>query len=146
MKAYPIVTVNLWFDRRVIDVPFVGLPGREMQWVFDKRAVFDGASSHLSLVSSGAVLLAGRSNQDTIDRAIADVRSAFPDAAATGLRHATVVRERLSTFSVAPGEPARPACRTDLPGFFLAGDWTDTSLPGTIESAAVSGHVAARTI
>ena len=54
MQSSPIVTVNIWFDRPVLDEPFVGLPGRAMQWVFDKRMVFGGDASHLSLVSSGA--------------------------------------------------------------------------------------------
>jgi hypothetical protein len=54
MTSSPIVTVNLWFDRAVLDEPFVGLPGRAMQWVFDKRAAFGGDASYLSLVSSGA--------------------------------------------------------------------------------------------
>jgi uncharacterized protein with NAD-binding domain and iron-sulfur cluster len=53
------------------------------------------------------------------------------------------VREKRATFSLAPGQPARPATATDLPGFALAGDWIDTGLPGTIESAVVSGHRAA---
>ena len=57
--ASPIVTVNLWFDRPVTRHSFVGLPGRTMQWVFDKRALFGEASSHLSLVSSGATALVG---------------------------------------------------------------------------------------
>jgi hydroxysqualene dehydroxylase len=143
MAGYPIVTVNLWLDRTVMDVPFVGLPGRDMQWVFDKRAVWNGAASHLSLVSSGAAHLVGRTNEDVVGLAMREVRAALPRAAGAVLRHATVIRERNSTFSVAPGEPARPPCRTELPGFVLAGDWTDTSLPGTIESAAMSGHAAA---
>src|SRR5207244_10656025 len=54
MASSPIVTVNLWFNRRVIDEPFIGLPGRTMQWVFDKRLVFGSEASHLSIVSSGA--------------------------------------------------------------------------------------------
>src|SRR5262249_1518347 len=58
MESMPIVTVNLWYDRSVMDDLFVGLPGRAMQWVFDKRLAFGGAASHLSLVSSGAAVLA----------------------------------------------------------------------------------------
>lgn len=143
MKSYPIVTVNLWLDQAVLDAPFVGLPGREMQWVFDKRAVFEGAASHLSLVSSGAASLAALSNQDIVERALADMRSAFPRTAGAAIRHAGVIRERHATFSVAPGEPDRPRALTPLAGFVLAGDWTDTALPGTIESAAASGHTAA---
>jgi len=143
MKGYPIVTVNLWLDRRVLDRPFVGLPGRDIQWVFDKRAVFDGAASNLSLVASGAPHLVPWSNARLIEYALAEVRAALPQARVAALRHASVVRERNSTFSVAPGEPLRPSCATPLDGFYLAGDWTDTTLPGTIESAALSGHRAA---
>ncbi|MDO8834428.1 MAG: FAD-dependent oxidoreductase, partial [Vicinamibacterales bacterium] len=144
MRSYPIVTVNLWFDRPVLDVPFVGLPGREMQWVFDKRAVFDGAATHLSLVSSGASRLVPMTNEQVVAVAMHELQAVVPDVTRATLRHAGVVRERHSTFSVAPGEPPRPACPTALPGFYLAGDWTDTALPGTIESAAMSGHTAAR--
>ncbi len=144
MKSYPIVTVNLWFDRPVLDVPFVGLPGREMQWVFDKRAVFDGAATHLSLVSSGASRLVPMTNEQVVAIAMRELEAAIPEVTRARLRHAGVIRERNSTFSVAPGEPPRPACLTALPGFYLAGDWTDTALPGTIESAAMSGHTAAR--
>ena len=68
MASSPIVTVNLWFDRPVLDEPFVGLPGRAMQWVFDKRLVFGDEASHLSLVSSGAAALAGRDERGA-DRA-----------------------------------------------------------------------------
>ena len=59
MGSKPIVTVNLWYDRRVMDEPFVGLPGRAMQWVFDKRLAFGCETSHLSLVASGADALDG---------------------------------------------------------------------------------------
>ena len=59
MASKPIVTVNLWYDRPVMDDAFVGLPGREMQWVFDKRQAFGERASHLSLVASGADRLAG---------------------------------------------------------------------------------------
>lgn len=143
MHGYPIVTVNLWLDRRVLDHPFVGLPGREMQWVFDKQSIFDGAASHVSMVASGAAHLVALTNQRLVELAVAELRAALPLARAAVLRHGTAVRERSSTFSVAPGEPRRPSCATPLRGFYLAGDWTDTTLPGTIESAALSGHRAA---
>jgi uncharacterized protein with NAD-binding domain and iron-sulfur cluster len=57
-----------------------------------------------------------------------------------------VIREKRATFSLAPGQPPRPGARTPLDGFYLAGDWTDTGLPGTIESAVVSGHRAAQAV
>ncbi len=67
MISSPVVTVNLWFDRPLFDEPFIGLPGRAMQWVFDKRPGFGNGGAYLSLVSSGASPLLQRSNAD-LDR------------------------------------------------------------------------------
>lgn len=141
-----IVTVNLWYDRRVMEDAFVGLPGREMQWVFDKRRAFGSEASHLSLVASGADALAAERANAVVERAAAEVRAALPGARQATLLRGTVVRERHATFSLASGQPARPGTRTPIDGLFLAGDWIDTGLPGTIESAVVSGHRAARAI
>jgi hypothetical protein len=141
--ASPIVTVNLWFDRAVTPHSFVGLPGRAMQWVFDKRALLGEASSHLSLVSSGATALVGQTNQELVDLALGELKVALPSVKDAQLRRAVVVREKRATFSVAPGQPQRPQVDTSIPGLFLAGDWIDTGLPATIEGAVVSGHRAA---
>ena len=139
----PMVTVNLWFDRVVMDESFVGLPGRLMQWVFDKRAVFGASASHLSLVSSGAADVVGWTNQQLIDTALADLRGALPRVGQAAVTRATVIREPRATFSLAPGQPARPSTHSAVRGLFLAGDWVDTGLPATIESAVRSGHLAA---
>jgi zeta-carotene desaturase len=144
--ASPIVTVNLWFDRPITSTTFVGLPGRANQWVFDKRALFGEATSHVSLVSSGAAALTGRSNQQLVDLALDELKTAIPDVRSAAVRRAVVVREKRATFSVAPGQPARPPTRTSVPGLFLAGDWIDTGLPATIESAVVSGPAAAAAV
>ena len=146
MASYPIVTVNLWFDDQVLDTPFVGLPGRAMQWVFAKEHPGDRNTCRVSLVSSGATGIAKQTSDEIIALALDELRQAIPAARAAGLTRATVVRERRATFSLAPGHPARPTAVTPLPGFFLAGDWTDTGLPGTIESAAASGHAAAAAV
>jgi zeta-carotene desaturase len=167
MGGYPIVTVNLWLDQPVLRTPFVGLPGRTMQWAFDRGAIAGDAEGggfrtrsrgrgapahagsetgpmHLSLVSSGAARLVGMGNDAIVRLALGELRDAIPQARGAAVRHASVVRERRATFSLAPGQPARPpAGATALPGLFLAGDWTDTGLPGTIESAALAGHRAA---
>jgi predicted NAD/FAD-dependent oxidoreductase len=141
--ASPIVTVNLWFDRQVIDEPFVGLPGRVMQWVFDKRTVFGDVASHLSLVSSGAAEVLQRTNPELIALAHGELLDALPPVRSARLLRATVVREPRATFSLAPGQPPRPATRTGVAGVYLAGDWIETGLPGTIEGAVRSGHRAA---
>jgi hydroxysqualene dehydroxylase len=143
MASSPIVTVNIWFDRRVMDEPFIGLPGRAMQWVFDKRLVFGGDASHLSLVSSGAASILARTNEELIAAAHAELLEAMPETRSARLVRATVVREPRATFSLAPGQPARPGTATDVRGLVLAGDWVETGLPATIESAVRSGHRAA---
>ena len=141
--ASPIVTVNVWLDRPVMETTFLGLPGRTMQWVFDKRVMFGEHASHLSMTASAASGLVDRSNADIIDVAMTELRDALPAARGAAVRRAIAVREKMATFSVASGLPARPATRTAVPGLFLAGDWIDTGLPATIESAVVSGHAAA---
>ena len=142
----PIVTVNLWYDRQVLDEPLIGLPGRAFQWVFDKGMIFGRDRSHLSMVASGAADIVSRTNAELVAIAIREVAEALPRAAAATLTHALAVRERHATFSLAPGQPRRPPCETPVEGLLLAGDWIDTGLPATIEGAVVSGHWAASAV
>jgi squalene-associated FAD-dependent desaturase len=177
----PIVTVNLWFDRPILDEPFIGLPGRAMQWVFDKGQIFGGAAAgasegdahgehaahedhgahaahtepapgtrdgatHLSLMSSGATSMLNRTNDELIRLAHDELLGALPATRTARLLRATVVREPRATFSLAPNEPPRPAAETGVRGLVLAGDWIDTGLPATIESAVRSGHHAAAVV
>ena len=146
MASKPIVTVNLWYDRTVMDEVFVGLPGREMQWVFDKRQVFGEHASHLSLVVSGADALVATDTASLVALAAREVAASIPGARNAVLVRGTVVREKRATFSLAPGQPSRPGVTTPVHGLFLAGDWIETGLPGTIESAAVAGHQAAHAV
>ena len=143
MASRAIVTVNLWYDRAVMQDEFVGLPGRQMQWVFDKRRAFGESASHLSLVASGADALVGHDSDRLIALAAAEMAASIPGARDAVLVRGTVVREKRATFSVAPGQPPRPDVKTPIAGLYLAGDWIDTGLPGTIESAAIAGHRAA---
>ena len=136
MTSSPIVTVNLWFDRPVLDEPFVGLPGRAMQWVFDKRAVFGGDASHLSLVSSGASPLVGA---DESGARRAGAPGAARGASGRSRRQACPRRRsfasRTRRFRWRPGSRRARRCSTPVRGLYLAGDWIDTGLPATIESA-----------
>lgn len=146
MASKPIVTVNLWYDRAVMDDMFVGLPGRELQWVFDKRQVFGEHASHLSLVVSGADALVASDTATLVALAAREVAASIPGARNAVLIRGSVVREKRATFSLAPGQPKRPGVTTPVRGLFLAGDWIETGLPGTIESAAVAGHQAAHAL
>jgi zeta-carotene desaturase len=82
-------------------------------------------------------------NDVLVARALRELQTAIPRAGRAAVRKASAVRERRATFSLAPGMPPRPSGATPVAGLFLAGDWIDTGLPATIESAVVSGHRAA---
>jgi hypothetical protein len=139
----PIVTVNLWFDGPVMTQPFIGLIGGPMQWVFDKSALFGTNAGHLSVVSSGAEDIVSLGNPEITATAVKQLAAALPATRGRRLTRSVVVREHRATFSLVPGGPPRPSNSTRLPGFYLAGDWTDTELPATIESAVLSGRRAA---
>jgi squalene-associated FAD-dependent desaturase len=143
LASLPIVTVNLWFDAAVMSEPLIGLPGRNFQWVFDRRAIVGGDASHLSLISSGAETIVSMTNDALVNLAVAEIRDALPAARRATLRKGLAVREKRSTFSLAPDAPSRPDTRTAIDGLLLAGDWIQTGLPATIESAVISGHRAA---
>ncbi|NQW02594.1 MAG: FAD-dependent oxidoreductase [Acidobacteria bacterium] len=137
MASVPIVTVNLWFDRPAMVERQVGLVGTEFHWAFRK------ANNLVSLVASGANHLLRRTNDDLAAEAERELRACLVGAVGAVCLRSLVVREARATFSLAPDAPARPATQTPVPGFFLAGDWTDTGLPGTIEGGVLSGHRAA---
>ena len=146
LGSSPIVTVNLWLGNATLPDPIVGFPGRHFQWAFDRRAIAGPSQSSISLVSSGAEAICAQSNPALVDLARRELGGALPEVASATLRHASVVRERRATFSLAPGSPPRPATETAVAGLFLAGDWIATGLPATIESAVASGHAAARAV
>lgn len=145
-KPSPIASVNLWLNRRILRTPFLGLPGRSMQWVFDKEQMFETETSHITLVSSGADEVMALQNEELIALALGELRDALPEARAARVVRASVVRERRATYSLAPGQPKRPATVTEVKGLVLAGDWIETGLPATIEGAAISGRRAAEAI
>ena len=144
--ASPIASVNLWLSRRILRAPFLGLPGRTMQWVFDKQQMLEKDTSHITLVSSGANDAMTLENDDLIALALRELREALPESRSAKVVRASVVRERRATYSLAPGQPARPHTATQVKGLVLAGDWIDTGLPATIEGAAISGRRAAEAL
>jgi squalene-associated FAD-dependent desaturase len=148
MQSSPIVTVNLWLDGPVLEPGerFVGLVRGPAQWVFDKRALWDDRAGHVAVVASGAEAIARMDNADATETVLRQLRRLLPRLAGRKLLRSVVVREHRATFSLAPDAPPRPGAVTELSGFYLAGDWTDTGLPGTIESAVLSGHRAAEAV
>lgn len=140
----PIVSVNVWYDRSVLDEPFLGLPGPTFQWAFSHPSA--SAGQRVALVVSDAGAAMRLSDQELVATAATELRAALPVARLAVVRHGQVVRERRATFDVGPHAALRPATTTMVAGVFLAGDWIHTGLPSTIESAAVSGRLAAEAV
>ncbi len=156
LKTAPITGVHFWFDREVMSEPFVTLLDTTTQWIFNKTALY-GASpgspqnpqkgQYLQLVVSASYNLLPKSRQEIIDLCLKEVRQALPAAREANLIKATVIKETAATFSPEPGvDRWRPKQETAIDGLFLAGDWTDTGWPATMEGAVRSGYLAAEAL
>ena len=143
----PILSVNLWLSRPVTEELFVALVGCRFQWFFNKQAILKLAgleAGYVSLIISAAADFLDRTNEELVQMAMTDLKACFPVDSAVTLIRSQVVRERDATVSLTPEtEPLRPGPKTPLANLFLAGDWTATGLPATIESAILSGEQAA---
>ena len=147
--AAPIVSVDIWLDRRVVHETMIGLGDETMEWVFDKGRIFgrDGAPQHLSLLISAAHEATARPNADLVAAAEHALRRYFPSMSGVRIERSLVLREPEATFASRPQlEALRPKATTPIAGLFLAGDWTATGLPATIEGAVRSGFEASRRV
>lgn len=146
----PIVSINLWYENPVTEVEFVGLLDSPIQWVFNKNAIGGKPSSglyQLALVISGAHDAAKMTKESLIEMATSEINRHFPEANNPTPIHAYVIKEQHATISHTVGVAAqRPSQQTKIQGFYLAGDWTATGLPATIESAVLSGQRCAEMI
>jgi squalene-associated FAD-dependent desaturase len=142
----PILNAHVIYDRRVTDLPFAAGVDTPVQWVFDKTSQAGVPSGQYLAVSISAA-------DDLIDVPTAELRQLFvpaleqlfPAAVGAGIRDFFVTRERRATFRQAPGAGAlRPGAATSVPGLALAGAWTSTGWPDTMEGAVRSGHAAAQ--
>jgi zeta-carotene desaturase len=127
----------------------VTLLDRTTQWIFNKSRLSEGPGSgrYLQSVISASYGLLERPRQEIINLCLAELQQVLPEAATARLVKATVVKETAATFSPRPGvDRWRPSQRTPLPNFFLAGDWTATEWPATMEGAVRSGYLAAEAI
>jgi squalene-associated FAD-dependent desaturase len=166
IKDSPITGVHFWFDREVTTEPFITLLDTTVQWVFNKTALFgpaatqgaatnaDAANSktsaakqYLQLVISASYDLLQKPRQEIIDLCLKEVRTALPAAREANLVKATVIKEAAATFSPQPGvDRWRPKQQTSVNKLFLAGDWTATGWPATMEGAVRSGYLAAEAV
>jgi len=146
LETSPITSVHLWFDRPVLDLPHVVLIDCVGQWVFNRGEAAPG-EHYVQVVVSAARQFRGLGH-DEVRRRIADeLRRLFPAAASARLIRARVVTEQAATFSAVPGvDRWRPGQQSPLDNLFLAGDWTATGWPATMEGAVRSGYLAAEAL
>jgi zeta-carotene desaturase len=133
-----------------MDDPFVTLVDTTTQWIFNKNVLYGGDSGggqYLQLVISASYDLVQRSRQEIIDLCVHEVRGALPAARDARLLKSTVIKETAATFSPEPGcDRWRPAAISPVRGLLLAGDWTATGWPATMEGAVRSGYLAAEAV
>jgi squalene-associated FAD-dependent desaturase len=169
IKTSPITGVHLWYDRTVMTEPFLTLLDHTTQWVFNKTLLYgtnettgaaarpnpqsdhsfepDADGQYLQLVISASYDLVQKSRQEIIDLCCRELAEVLPATRDARLRKATVIKEINATFSPAPGvDRWRPAQKTSVNNLFLAGDWTRTAWPSTMEGAVRSGYLAAETL
>jgi len=152
-ETSPITGVHLWFDRPISDLDHAVLLDRTIQWMFHKsrlqpmRADGSAQGSYVELVISSSKNLIEKSRAEIIDLVLAEVREFFPAARSANLVKSTVIKEVHATYSPRPGIDAhRPTAATAWPRVFLAGDWTATGWPATMEGAVRSGYLAAEAL
>jgi zeta-carotene desaturase len=138
----PITGIHLWFDRPVLDLPHATLLDRTIQWVFNKSG-----GTYVQAVVSASRGLIEIPRAEVIALAVRELGEFFPRVREARLEKAHVIKEARATFSAVPGvEALRPASRSAFPNLFLAGDWTRTGWPATMEGAVRSGYLAAEAV
>jgi squalene-associated FAD-dependent desaturase len=137
-KSYPIVSMYLWLDRNVnefFEEDFVGCIGTTIQWLFRK------SETCMELTVSNAGQLVHLSRAEILAIAVRELMSLFPAFNESQIAHYQIIKERSATYS-AEQESMRPDQQTPIENLLVVGDWTNTGLPSTMESAVKSAHLA----
>jgi zeta-carotene desaturase len=149
----PITGIHLWFDREITPLEHAVLLERTIQWMFQKSKILatrrdsSDKGSYLELVVSASKTLVDKQRGEIIDLAVRELGEFFPAVREAKLVKSTVVKEVHATFSPSPGSDAfRPSHATPWPRLFVAGDWTATGWPSTMEGAVRSGYGAAEAL
>jgi zeta-carotene desaturase len=152
----PITGIHLWFDRQISELDHAVLLDRTIQRMFHKSRLQpirthsgngNSGGSYIELVVSSSKSLIDKSRNEIVELALAEVREFFPGARSANLVKSTVIKEVNATYSPRPGIDAhRPSSTTGWQRVFLAGDWTATGWPATMEGAVRSGYHAAEAL
>jgi squalene-associated FAD-dependent desaturase len=143
----PFTSILLWFDREISDLDHAWLLDTTIEWFFHKsriRKYPPEKGSYVELVIAGSRTQLSMTRDEILTGALNELQSFFPEVKRAKLIKSGVLKEARATFSVVPGlDRFRPAQTTKWPGFYLAGDWTATEWPSTMEGAVRSGRLAA---
>jgi zeta-carotene desaturase len=154
-RSSPIISFHIWFDRQVTDLEFAALIDTRIQWFFNKSMSEQinkslsnkNTTQYLTLVMSDSEEFIEKDKQELLRIAIEDLSNVLPDVKQAKVVHSKIIKEKRATFSPVTGlEEVRPHCQTLYQNLFLAGDWTSTGYPATIESAIMSGQRAAKSV
>jgi squalene-associated FAD-dependent desaturase len=152
LETAPIASVHLWFDRPIMDAAHLTLVDRLSQWVFNRSAIGSAAGAsnrghYYQVVISASHELAGRPGAETINKVVDELAEILPAIKTARLQHARVVTEHKAVVSMTPGaESLRPTQQSPIRNVQLAGDWTRTGWPCTMEGAIRSGYLAAENV
>jgi squalene-associated FAD-dependent desaturase len=147
-----ITGIHLWFDREITPLPHAVLLDRTIQWMFHKSKFHEsreqsGQGSYVELVVSASKSLVQKSREEILELAMRELAEFFPAVREAKLVKATVIKEVYATYAILPGlDKYRPTAKTQWPKIFLAGDWTATGWPATMEGAVRSGYLAAEAL
>jgi squalene-associated FAD-dependent desaturase len=148
-----ITGIHLWFDREITPLPHAVLLDRTIQWMFHKSKFHErrqenaAQGSYVELVVSASKLLVQKSREEILELATRELTEFFPTVREAKLVKSTVIKEIYATYAILPGlDKYRPAAKTQWPQIFLAGDWTATGWPATMEGAVRSGYLAAEAL
>lgn len=146
LETSPITSVHVWYDRWVTQLPHVVLVGCLGQWLFNRGEVQPG-EYYVQVVVSAARQFRGLGHDEVQRRIVAEIATLFSQAAGARVLRARVITEHAATFSAVPGvDQLRPHPESPLTNLFLAGDWTATGWPATMEGAVRSGYLAAEAL
>ncbi|HYT88465.1 MAG TPA: hydroxysqualene dehydroxylase HpnE [Gemmataceae bacterium] len=146
LETSPITSVHVWFDRPVTRLPHAVLVDCVGQWVFNRGETSPG-EHYLQVVVSAARQFRGLGHDEVERRILAELAALFPEAKRATVLRSRVVTEHAATFSVVPGvDRWRPSQSSPIENLFVAGDWTATGWPATMEGAVRSGYLAAEAL
>ncbi len=149
IETAPITSVHLWYDRPLTDLPHAVLIGRLSQWMFNRgeREVQGQKTYYYQVVISASRNLKEQSQSEATSIVDRELREIWSPHTSTNLMHSRMITERRAVFSVTPGiDKIRPPQQTGIPQLQVAGDWTQTGWPATMEGAVISGYLAAENV